>query len=68
MAKSHGGVRRFAADASAVVRTDERLILLFLVLLSLAALAVFLHYTASLLDGLPEVLPSEMPRPGSSNP
>jgi len=53
---------RFVADASAVVRSDERVILLFLVLLSVAALAVFLHYTVALLDGLPEVLPAEPPR------
>jgi len=61
--RSHGAVRRFVADASAVVRSDERLILLFLVLLSVAALVVFLHYTVSLLDALPEVLPPELPRP-----
>ncbi|WP_435097916.1 hypothetical protein [Halorubrum sp. N11] len=55
---------RFAADASAIVRSDERLILLFLLLLSVVALAVFRHYTVALLDGLPEVLPPELPRPG----
>jgi hypothetical protein len=43
------------------------MILLFLVLLSVAALAVFLHYTVSLLDWLPDVLPPGLPRPGSSN-
>ncbi|ELZ43505.1 hypothetical protein C471_00265 [Halorubrum saccharovorum DSM 1137] len=57
---------RFVADACAVVRSDERLILLFLVLLSVVALAVFLHYTVSLLDWLPDVLPPELPRPGSA--
>ena len=57
---------RFVADGSAVVRSDERVILLFLVLLSVVALAVFLHYTVSLLDGLPEVRPAEPPRPGGS--
>ncbi|ACM56844.1 hypothetical protein [Halorubrum lacusprofundi] len=66
--QSHRAFRRFVADASAAVRSDERLVLLFLLLLSVAALAVFLHYTVSLLDGLPEVLPLEMPRPGSSTP
>ncbi|PAU84826.1 hypothetical protein CK500_04710 [Halorubrum salipaludis] len=60
-----GDARRFAGDASAVVRSDERMILLFLLLLSVVALAVFLHYTVSLLDGLPEVIPPEPPRPGS---
>jgi len=55
--QSHRAFRRFVADASAAVRSDERLVLLFLLLLSVAALAVFLHYTVSLLDGLPEVLP-----------
>jgi hypothetical protein len=54
---------RFVADADAVVRSDERLILLFLLLLSVAALAVFLHYTTLLLDGLPDVIPSDPPRP-----
>ena len=54
---------RFVADASAVVRSDERMILLFLLLLSVAALAVFLYYTTLLLDGLPDVIPSEPPRP-----
>ncbi|OYR69298.1 hypothetical protein DJ71_21160 [Halorubrum sp. E3] len=58
-------LRRFVADASAVVRSDERMILLFLVLLSVVALAVFLHYTVSLLNGLPEVIPPEAPAPGS---
>lgn len=53
---------RFVADASAVVRSDERVVLLFLVLLSIAALAVFLHYTVEILDGLPDVIPSEPPR------
>ncbi|QKY18217.1 hypothetical protein [Halorubrum sp. CBA1229] len=54
---------RFVADGSAVVRSDERMILLFLLLLSVAALVVFLYYTTLLLDGLPDVIPSEPPRP-----
>jgi hypothetical protein len=62
--RSRRTLRRFVVDASAVVRSDERVILLFLVLLSVVALAVFLHYTVSLLDGLPEVIPAEPPRPG----
>ncbi|SDF30218.1 hypothetical protein SAMN04488067_103137 [Halorubrum xinjiangense] len=49
---------RFLADTAAVVRSDERLILLFLLLLSVAALAVFLHYTTLLLEGLPDPLPT----------
>ncbi|MFW5999877.1 MAG: hypothetical protein ACOCPY_00305 [Halorubrum sp.] len=53
----------FLADTAAVVRSDERLILLFLLLLSLAALAVFLHYTTLILDGLPDPLPAEPIRP-----
>ena len=50
---------RFLVDASAVVRSDERLVLLFLLLLSVAALAVFLHYTTLLLEGLPDPIPGE---------
>ncbi|RLM51617.1 MULTISPECIES: hypothetical protein [unclassified Halorubrum] len=50
---------RFLADTAAVVRSDERLILLFLLLLSLAALAVFLHYTTLVLEGLPDPVPGE---------
>ena len=46
------------ADTAAVVRSDERLILLFLLLLSVAALAVFLHYTTLVLEGLPNPLPT----------
>ncbi|TKX59097.1 hypothetical protein EXE43_15955 [Halorubrum sp. SS5] len=51
--------RTFLADTAAVVRSDERLILLFLLLLSLAALAVFLHYTTLVLEGLPDPVPGE---------
>ena len=54
-------LNRFWLDTSAVVRSDERIIFLFLLLLSIAALAVFLHYTALILDGLPEVVPSGLP-------
>ncbi|GAA0721725.1 hypothetical protein J2744_000252 [Halorubrum trapanicum] len=53
----------FLADTAAVVRSDERLILLFLLLLSIAALAVFLHYTTLVLEGLPDPLPTEPIRP-----
>ena len=56
-----GPLARFAADASAAAARDERLILLFLLLLSVAALAVFLHYTTLILDGLPDVIPSVIP-------
>ena len=48
---------QFLADTAAVVRSDERLILLFLLLLSVAALAVFLHYTTLILEGLPDPIP-----------
>ncbi|MDZ5810029.1 hypothetical protein U4E84_01495 [Halorubrum sp. AD140] len=58
-----GSLARFLGDARAVVRSDERLILLFLLLLSVAALAVFLYYTDLILDGLPDVLPTASPRP-----
>jgi hypothetical protein len=58
-----GPLSRFVADAGAVVRSDERLVLLFLLLLSVAALAVFLHYTTLILDGLPDVIPSAVSRP-----
>ena len=51
---------RFLADTAAVVRSDERLVLLFLLLLSVAALAVFLHYTTLLLEGLPDPLPLDL--------
>ncbi|ELZ31746.1 MULTISPECIES: hypothetical protein [Halorubrum] len=49
----------FLADTAAVVRSDERMILLFLLLLSVAALAVFLHYTTLVLEGLPDPIPTE---------
>ncbi|QUO46705.1 hypothetical protein [Halorubrum ruber] len=53
----------FLADTAVVVRSDERLVLLFLLLLSIAALVVFLHYTTLILDGLPDPLPTEPIRP-----
>jgi hypothetical protein len=59
---SRGNSFRFVADASAVVRSDGRIVLLLLVLLSVAALAVFLHYTVAILDGLPDVIPPGPPR------
>ena len=49
---------RFLADTAAVVRNDERLVLLFLLLLSLAALTVFLYYATLILEGLPDPLPT----------
>jgi hypothetical protein len=52
---------RFLADTAAVVRSDERLVLLFLFLLSLVALAVFLHYTTVILEGLPDPIPPTGP-------
>ena len=54
---------RFLADTAAIVRSDERLILLFLLLLSVAALAVFLHYTTLILDGLPNPIPTDPTAP-----
>ncbi|PSQ54530.1 hypothetical protein BRD22_12430 [Halobacteriales archaeon SW_8_68_21] len=48
----------FLVDTAAVVRSDERLILLFLLLLSIAGVAVFLHYTTLVLEGLPNPLPT----------
>ena len=48
---------RFVVDARAAVGRDERLILLSLLLLAVAALAVFLYYTTLLLGGLPDVIP-----------
>ncbi|WP_297888361.1 hypothetical protein [uncultured Halorubrum sp.] len=50
---------RFLADRAGLVRSNERMILLFLLLLSIAALAVFLHYTTLVLEGLPEPIPTE---------
>ena len=55
---SHRRSDLFFVDAGAAVRSDERLLLLLFLLLSIAALAVFLHYTALVLGGLPEVIPS----------
>jgi len=49
----------FLADTAAVVRSDERLILLFLLLLSIVGLAVFLYYATLVLEGLPDPLPTE---------
>jgi len=49
---------RFLADSRAAVRSDDRLVLFLLLLLSVAALAVFLYYTTLILGGLPEVVPS----------
>lgn len=46
-----------ATDTRAIVRSDERVLVLFLLLLSIVALSVFLHYTVLVLDGLPEVPP-----------
>lgn len=54
---------RFLADTAAIVRSDERLVLLFLFLLSLLALATFLHYAALILDGLPDPIPVWPSRP-----
>jgi len=56
---SHRSLRWFLADMRGVVRSDERMILLFLLLLSVVALAMSLQYTALILDGLPEFVPSE---------
>jgi len=50
---------RFLADTAGLVRSDERMILLFLLLLSIAALAVFLYYATLVLEGLPEPIPTE---------
>ncbi|GAA0534986.1 hypothetical protein ABNG02_08430 [Halorubrum ejinorense] len=50
---------QFVADTAAIVRSDERLVLFFLLLLSVAALAVFLHYTTLVLEGLPEPIPTD---------
>lgn len=56
--RSRRSPSQFAADASAVVRSNEYLILLFLFLLSIVAAVVFLYYTTALLDSLPQVPPS----------
>ncbi|MWV64772.1 hypothetical protein GRS48_08045 [Halorubrum sp. JWXQ-INN 858] len=53
---------RVLTDERALVRSDERAVLLFLLLLSILALAVFLYYTTLVLEGLPDVLP-ENPSP-----
>jgi hypothetical protein len=50
---------QFVADTAAIVRSDERLALFFLLLLSVAALAVFLHYTTVVLEGLPNSIPTD---------
>ena len=54
---------RFASDRRALVRSDERMFLLFLLLLSFVALVVFLYYTFLVLGGLPEVIPDDPPTP-----
>jgi hypothetical protein len=59
---------RFLADSRAAVRSDDRLVLLLLLLLSVAALAVFLYYTALILCGLPDVLPAAVPSSANASP
>ncbi|GAB6880291.1 hypothetical protein JCM17823_25650 [Halorubrum gandharaense] len=54
---------RLASDRRAVVRSDERAFLLFLLLLSIVALVVFLYYTFLVLGGLPQVIPDDSPTP-----
>lgn len=56
-------VAQFLVESRAVVRSSERLVLFLLLLLSVAALAVFLYYTMLILDGLPDVLPPRVPLP-----
>ncbi|WP_435073606.1 hypothetical protein [Halorubrum sp. HHNYT27] len=51
-------VARLPADSRAAVRSGDRLILFLLLILSVAALAVFLYYTALILGELPDVLPA----------
>ena len=48
---------RFPVDGRGIVRSDERALLVFLVILSIAGLIVFLYYTTFVLGTLPEPIP-----------
>jgi hypothetical protein len=56
-------VARFLADSRGVAPGSERLVLFFLLLLSVAALAVFLYYTVLIIDALPDVVPAGLSPP-----
>ncbi|OYR56444.1 hypothetical protein [Halorubrum halodurans] len=49
--------RSIGADARATVRTDDRVVTVFLALLSVVVLVVLLHYAVVVLDTLPSVPP-----------
>ncbi|MFC5277871.1 hypothetical protein ACFPM1_03690 [Halorubrum rubrum] len=50
--------RSIGMDARATIRTDDRVITVLLVLLSIVVLVVLLHYAVSVLESLPEVPPT----------
>lgn len=58
----NGDPRSFLAARRAIVRSDERAILLFLTIVSLIGLAMLLYYTLLVLEGLPNPIP-EVPQP-----
>ena len=49
--------RSIGADSRATIRTDDRVVTLLLVLLSIVVLVVLLHYSVSVLESLPEIPP-----------
>ncbi|MFC5136322.1 MULTISPECIES: hypothetical protein [Haloferacaceae] len=49
--------RPIGADARATIRSDDRVIVVFLLLLSMVVLAVLVYYSVTILEGLPDVLP-----------
>jgi len=46
-------------DRRAIVRSDERAILIFLLIVSILGLVVLLYYTTLVLEGLPDVTPED---------
>lgn len=49
--------RPFGTDSRATIRSDDRVIVVFLLLLSMVVLAVLVYYSVTILEGLPDVLP-----------
>ncbi|SNR31461.1 hypothetical protein [Halorubrum vacuolatum] len=53
-----GWFESFLAARRAIVRSDERAILFFLVVISVLGLAMLLYYTLLVLEGLPDPIPN----------
>ncbi len=49
----------FVGARRAIVRSDERAILIFLLIISILGLVVLLYYTTLVLEGLPDVTPED---------